>query len=314
LKSLLIVGGTGFFGKSLIDLFNNNKLKNLKINKLIITSRKKKFLKNDRIIFLKSDISSAEDLPYADYIIYAAASTDLTKYKKKLNQEIYNIKKGIINFLKILKNKKFKSTKILFCSSGAVYGQITKKIILSENYKLANNFKYLSKEKREYAKAKIFSEKKIINFAKKNKINFSIARCFAFIGPHLPRNKLFFMGNLLNNILKKKKIIIKSNVSKYVYRSYMHSDDLITCLCNIIKKSSIKTPIYNVGSDIAYNLFKFGRTLSETYSLKLIYPKQSKKELKLDYYVPCIKKLKKHFHFKSSFFLNDFQKTIDMIQ
>ena len=45
MKSLLFIGGTGFLGQSFFDYFNKNKLKYLKLSKIIIISRKKKKLK-----------------------------------------------------------------------------------------------------------------------------------------------------------------------------------------------------------------------------------------------------------------------------
>jgi tRNA A37 N6-isopentenylltransferase MiaA len=40
-KSLLLIGGTGFFGKSILKYFSNSKYLKKKINKIIIISRKK---------------------------------------------------------------------------------------------------------------------------------------------------------------------------------------------------------------------------------------------------------------------------------
>ena len=40
-KSLLVIGGTGFFGKSIVKYLLNNSLLNIKINKIFILSRRK---------------------------------------------------------------------------------------------------------------------------------------------------------------------------------------------------------------------------------------------------------------------------------
>ena len=42
MKSLLFIGGTGFLGQSFFDYLRDGGLKNLKLNKIIIVSRKKK--------------------------------------------------------------------------------------------------------------------------------------------------------------------------------------------------------------------------------------------------------------------------------
>ena len=78
-KSLLIIGGTGFFGKSILDYFKSNN--HLAINKIIIFSRKKqniqinKILKKKiKIIKMSENIRNIKKLPRADYVIYAAIS------------------------------------------------------------------------------------------------------------------------------------------------------------------------------------------------------------------------------------------------
>ena len=86
-KSLTIIGGSGFIGKSIIDSFNNKLLKKHKIDRLNIICRKK--FKLERKINLKTikifykDIGKTKNIPKSDYYIYAAESTDISDYKKK---------------------------------------------------------------------------------------------------------------------------------------------------------------------------------------------------------------------------------------
>ena len=311
MRTLLLIGGTGFFGKSFVRSFLSKKLSEFNIQKLIIVSRgKKNFLKefkNKKIQILSLDIGFAKDLPLADYIIYAATNNDTNEYKNNnLIDQI--IKKNIVNFLNIIKKKKFKNTKILFTSSGAVYGVRNKKKRISENDVLMQNSDLLSKEKKIYAKAKIYCEKKITNFAKKYSRKFSIARCFAFIGQDLPLNKHFFIGNLLKNIKENKSIVLKSSQSKFIFRSYMCAFDLVLALSEVLMKSSKKCPVYNVGSEKAYSLYEICEILSKKYRLKFKYPEQNNKS-EIDFYIPSVAKLYPIFKFKDNFRKN-FSKTL----
>ena len=75
MKTLTIIGGSGFVGKSLIDFSNKNGLLRWKINKLICVSRKKISLKRKgnitKIKYMKADIKKMKKLNKTDLIIFA---------------------------------------------------------------------------------------------------------------------------------------------------------------------------------------------------------------------------------------------------
>ena len=108
MKKILIIGSSGFVGSSLNDYFG--KKKNYK---LINISR----TQNNNFIKLKK-------LPKVNYLIYCIKSTNLEKTLKYFN-----------HFKKLLVEKS--NMKILFFSSGAVYGPSTKKNKYKENQKIS---------------------------------------------------------------------------------------------------------------------------------------------------------------------------------
>ena len=85
--NLLIVGGSGFIGKSFIDGFNRGILKKSNLNKIYILSRKPWILKKCKgldlrnIKLIKGDISNIKRLPNCNIIIYAAQTTNIENYK-----------------------------------------------------------------------------------------------------------------------------------------------------------------------------------------------------------------------------------------
>ena len=111
-KKILIIGGTGFFGKSFLKLFLNNSLDKWGISKVLIMSRNPKILnktfgkKLKNVILYKNDMTVANDLPLCDYIIHAATSTDQRVYKKNFFNVKKNNAENISNFLRIIKKKK----------------------------------------------------------------------------------------------------------------------------------------------------------------------------------------------------------------
>jgi dTDP-glucose 4,6-dehydratase len=291
-KTLLIIGGTGFFAKSLIDYIHNCTFSS-KINKIFLLSRsikkiniKKKLNNRIEIKAIRADISKLKKIPFADYIIYCA-----------INHDYVEDHKSVCNYYKLAKKYHSKS-KILYTSSGAVYGQQPKNIKkLSETYLFNNkriNFK--STDKNSYSLTKLKNER-VFQKLSELKIKVSIARCFAFVGKYLPRDKSYAVGNFINSILNKKNIEIKSNHS--VIRSYMHEHDLSRWLLEIVKNANTNCPIYNVGSDEQVDIRKLALYLSNKYKVGLKLEKiNSDFE---DRYLPSTIKAKKILNLKLSF-------------
>jgi nucleoside-diphosphate-sugar epimerase len=276
MKILTIIGGSGFVGKSFLDAFNRGVLKKFKINKINLVSRNinkikktKLSLKNVRLI--TGDIGKIKSLPKSELIIYAADRYREIDRIKNIKKFIFESKKSIDNFCNIV--KKNKKTKILFTSSGAIYR------FNRENIQDANSLK----GKQLYAYLKHYSEYKIKKL-RQLKIKTSIARCFTFIGPWLPRETNFAVGNFLDNVLKKKKINVKSD-SK-VIRSYMYADDLIYWLTKICVNSRLDTPVFDVGSNKSIEIKSLAKLFSRLFKTK-IQTKKIKKN-KIDKYMPNI--------------------------
>ena len=293
-KSLLVIGGTGFFGKSIVEYLSNNSLLNIKINKIFILSRRKlelaiynkKLKKKFKIIKINSNILTIKSLPKADYVIYSAI---LKNYK--------NDHKAVKIYLNLAK-KIHLNSKILYISSGAVYGkQPETNKGFKENYLQFNNkISFKKSYKKEYSEIKLKNEKLFQQFGKMG-AKVSIARCFSFVGPNLPLNTNYVIGNIINNILRNENIIIKANYK--IIRSYMYSDDLVRWLLKILDNSNNQCPIFNVGSDNKVSIHKIANVLAKKYNLKVLSPKISSK--KIDNYIPNINKAKKELGLKLSY-------------
>ena len=304
-KKILIIGGTGFFGKSFLKLFLNKSLDKWGISKVLIMSRSPEILnktfgkKLKKVVLYKMDMALANDLPLCDYIIHAATSTDQRVYKKNF----FNIKKNnlenISNFLRIIKKKKFRKTKIVYMSSGIVYGSNKSLKKIKETDPILPIKKNCSDyyNNNLYRFIKIISEDLIFDFNKKLKMKIAIARCFAFVGEFLPLNRHYFIGNLLYSILNNKKLIINNSNLKKVFRSYLYADELVEWIMKILTGANNKTEVFNVGSDQSISLFNLTQFFKSSYNLKnkrYIIKKYSKMA-DLDFYVPCINKMKRRF-------------------
>ena len=124
LKKIIVIGGSGFVGKSLKDYCKRKSFKVLSYSR----GEKKNFIK-------------IKKLPYCDYIFYCLKS-------KKISDSL-----KLFNHFKLLIKENLKSTKILFFSSGAVYGKANKGKKFKESDKInISNINSLGGYKKKYAK------------------------------------------------------------------------------------------------------------------------------------------------------------------
>ena len=292
MKKLLILGGSGFIGSSIVDYGINKKLIKNDISEIYVLSRnnklKPKKYNHIKITYINKSILNVKKIPQINYIIYCLKNKNIRVSNNYFNQ-----------FLKLLKTLKDKP-KILFTSSGAVYGKNTNKKRDFENKKITNDsINNLTGYKKEYAKEKVFLEKKIKELSVKD-YKVSIARCYTFIGKNITRYN-YAISDLINDANNFDRIKLKSTIN--VYRSYMHANDLSNWLIKIVKNSNTKCPIYNVGSDRVINLKdltkKIGLIVNKKISLK------TNKSNKFDYYAPSTAKAYKELNLKISINLND---------
>ena len=293
MNKLLIIGGSGLFGKSFIDCGARKKLIKHRINKIYIISRKKKKIKKTKynyleINYISKNFLKVKRIPKVDFIIYCLRDNSI-KNSCAYFQNLQRI---------ILKQKK--KPKILYTSSGAIYGENNKKIKFKEITKLdLKKINRLKGYKKKYALEKIYIENKFRQLGQSN-IKVSIARCFNFVGKYII-NSDQAIGDMLSNIQNKKIIKLKTKIN--VFRAYMNTDDLVNWLITILKKSNKDCPIYNVGSDKEINLFSLGKKISKIFNKKFSFKPINNK--KIDYYVPSINKAKKLLKLKIQINLND---------
>ncbi len=293
MKTLLVIGGTGFFGKSILDAFLRGLLKPWNVTRVIVMSRNAHLLLqtapqlvSSDVTLLPADITTVDSLPYADFVIHAAASTDVRDYISRPENEKKNIQAGTYNYCKLAK-KFHANSKIVYVSSGAVYGVQPPTVDKLEENAKPDDLLNLDSGKQDYAVAKQHAEQAIVQLGADG-LKVSIARCFAFVGAWLPRDQHFAIGNFIGDIANKRPIVVKAKHK--VYRSYMYADDLVEWLMTIADSASTNSPVYNVGSDEAVLVGDLANKLAELYHVQADIPLIT--EPKIDRYIPSIEKAK----------------------
>jgi dTDP-glucose 4,6-dehydratase len=263
-KRLFITGGTGFFGSWLLESFAwaNDRLK-LNSSAVVLTRNPEGIKKTNphlynypAIDFLRGDIKSFK-FPKGrfEYIIHAAVENNYGPNFFEMFENNIAGTRRILEFARLCKNESF-----LFTSSGAVYGEQPAKLThISEDYRGAPE---MMKDFSAYGECKRVSEFYCSAYAKKFGINTRIARCFAFMGPGLPLDAGFAVGNFIRDALKGGPIEVKSN--KTVYRSYLYAADLTIWLMRILVDGEICRP-YNVGSSESITILGLAEKVAQAF-------------------------------------------------
>jgi dTDP-glucose 4,6-dehydratase len=288
MSSLLVIGGTGFFGNSILDSYSRGLLDKWEISELHIASRGIteiiNYSENKLVVRHKLDVCTMDEIPKVDYIIHAAAPTDIPSYLGDGTSGVDVILKGASNFCDHFERQQLRS-KILFISSGAVYGD-NAVCLPSQEDDLPNfDSQNYPLNKKNYAMSKLMAEYAFKNLGKSG-ADVAVARCFSFFGRYLPLNKHYAIGNFINGIINNRTIEVKSKMK--VYRSYMCADDLVEWLMTILFHSSSSCPIYNVGSSEVIEIHDLAQTLAKSYGCTL--NSEDISEDGIDYYIPSTSK------------------------
>jgi nucleoside-diphosphate-sugar epimerase len=148
------------------------------------------------------------------------------------------------------------ANRFLFVSSGAVYGkQPSEMTHIAETYQLKLD---PADSNYAYAHGKRLGEELCVAAHQKHGLEATIARCFAFVGPHLPLDAHFAMGNFIRDAMRGEPIRVKDGSP---YRSYLYAADLAIWLWTILFKGKPCHP-YNVGSDQQITISQLAETIA----------------------------------------------------
>jgi dTDP-glucose 4,6-dehydratase len=149
--------------------------------------------------------------------------------------------------------------KFLYISSGAVYGKQPQDLShVPEDYRGAPD---PLDPRSAYGEGKRVGELFSVLESRKAGFEAKIARCFAFIGPHLPLDAHFAAGNFIRDALAGGPIKVKSD-GKSV-RSYLYASDLAVWLWTILFNFKVGPGIaVNVGSDEALTITELSHAVA----------------------------------------------------
>lgn len=316
-KTIFMTGGTGFFGKWFLHFFIFLKeKKNINLKVYTLSRDPKRFLQQysffdkNYLTFLKGDIREFRFIDEnIDYILHLSATNAEETFNNqdpldKFESSAYGIKR-VLEFAKVKQVKKF-----LFASSGSVYGKDCTQKFIGEGCLTSPNI--LDVEAGALPEGKRVSEFYCAYWANQYNLDIKIARCFSFVGPYLPLDIHYAIGNFIKDAIEKKEIIINGDGSPI--RSYMYMGDLVIWLLTIMFNAQ-KGNSYNVGSDHEISILNLARLVASNFDdvkITTLKRQTSKKTSAPNRYIPNISKAKKELGMKINITLDEaIKKTIE---
>ncbi len=237
-NSILVTGGTGFFGSSLLDMISAGYWR--KYHFTMLSRRAQEFAQCHpeyaalpNVEFLAADVRSLAGCDRRfRYIIHAATPAVDSPDDAELYDIIVAGTDAVLEFA-----RESGAEKILYISSGGVYGCGTAPFCETDP----------CVPQTVYGKAKLEAEFRVLASG----IPAVIMRAFAFAGKHLRRDVHFAFGNFVADALAGRDIVIKGDGTPL--RSYMHSDDLAVWMMTMLFAGRAGA-VYNCGSDRAISI------------------------------------------------------------
>ncbi|MEI7851284.1 MAG: NAD(P)-dependent oxidoreductase, partial [Kiritimatiellales bacterium] len=240
-KRIFLTGGTGLFGKWLLDRFQG-----LEAEVVVLSRAPDQFLrqfpmfgKNPNVTFVRGDVRDFEfPAGQFDYVIHAATEASEKLERENPAEMYFVIVDGTRRVIEFSKQAGIK--RLLYVSSGAVYGVQPPELSYVPETFPCNPV-------TAYGKGKLKAEQLCLESG----LETVIARPFAFVGPWLPLDAHFAIGNFIGNCLRNEPIEIKGDGTPM--RSYMYGSDLAEWLLTILLKGH-SGEAYNVGSEEAISI------------------------------------------------------------
>jgi nucleoside-diphosphate-sugar epimerase len=290
-QRIFISGGTGFFGCWLLESFCHvNQVLGLDARATVLTRSPEAFAKkcphlvsNPAITLHAGDVRDFK-FPVGEfrYFIHAATEASARQAEEAPLEMLTTILTGTERALEFAASHG--TEKFLLTSSGAVYGRQPSDLThVPEDYTGGPN---PLDPASVYAEGKRTSELMCALSQKTGKVECKIARCWAFVGPHLPLDIHFAIGNFIRDAMAGNPIHIQGDGTPH--RSYMYAADLAVWLWTILFRAPALRA-YNVGSEESISILDLARETRDVLcpDLKIIVDKQAKAGAAVSRYVPA---------------------------
>ncbi len=290
-QRIFITGGTGFFGCWLLETFVYavDRL-DLGASAVVLTRDGGAFrlkaahlASHPALQFHVGDVRSFS-FPSGTFshVIHAATPSTSPEPPRVLLDTIIQGTRRALEFAVHCGARKF-----LLASSGAVYGRQPVDVThVSENSQGAPEPLDL---RATYGEGKRVAELFCAIYAHEFGIEAKIARCFAFVGPYLPLDVHFAVGNFIRDGLAGGPIRVNGDGTPF--RSYLYAADLAVWLWTILFSGASARP-YNVGSEAETTILELATTVAKMFGphVQVVVARQPNPQQPPERYVPSTKR------------------------
>jgi len=265
-QRLFITGGTGFFGCWLLESFAwaNDRL-GLDANAVVLTRNPGEFqrkaphlVSHPAIDLYLGDVQDfAFPAGHFSHVIHAAAEVGAASQgdAARILDTIVGGTRRTLEFAGYCQ-----AEKLLLVSSGAVYGRQSAELShVSEAYFCAPD---VMDPRSAYGEGKRVAELLSTIYGGIYGFEVKVARCFSFVGPYMPLNAHFAIGNFVRDGLQGGPIRICGEGTSE--RSYLYAADLVIWLWTILLRGKSNYP-YNVGSEKGIAIRSLAHLVSEAF-------------------------------------------------
>jgi dTDP-glucose 4,6-dehydratase len=250
--TILVTGGTGFFGVWLVSaLLHANQRLGLGLKVIAVARKAEQLLERvpelrgaAGLDFLSGDIRTLSPVRghTISHVVHAATPSSAALNKSDPVEMANVAAEGTRRVLEVA--REMQVARVLFTSSGAVYGRNPPAVthVREEQMGILDPLEL----RNAYAEGKRLAELYCSAYVARHDLPVVIARCFAFVGPFLPLDTHFAIGNFMRDAMGGNKIIVQSDGS--TRRSYLYASDLSSWLLRLLTNGVPGRP-YNVGSE-----------------------------------------------------------------
>ncbi|MEN9865658.1 MAG: hypothetical protein RL748_1248 [Pseudomonadota bacterium] len=262
---IFITGGSGFIGCCLLEMLRHADLQlQLGLEVIILTRDPQAFARKvphlgsyPAFRLVQADVSDfTSPVGEFSHIIHAATDASATLNEHEPLKMFDTIVSGTRRVLALAAEKA--CDRVLFLSSGAVYGQQPWDMLhVPESCLLGPSS---TDPRNTYAEAKRAAEMLCAIYHKQFGVPVTVARIFSLLGPYLSLGIHFAAGNFIRNAMDGKPIIVNGNGMPC--RSYLYTSDLVVWLLHLLLLGR-PAQTYNVGSGHAVSIAELAARVAE---------------------------------------------------